>query len=112
MKEENKKEKPTIKESFQRIILTLSMMNMFIGFPLAFEGVGLSIMFKEEEFVGNYKNNVAILIIYGIISLVTTIVFFLDRKNKGKNLIRNLSIILIFISLSLIIYGIIFNKIF
>lgn len=106
------KEKPTIKESLQRVIFTLSMLNMFIVFPLAFEGIGLSIMFKDEAFVGNYKNNIVLLIIYGVISLVTTIVFFIDRKNKGKNLIRNLCIILIFISLCLIIYGIIFNKIF
>lgn len=106
------KEKPTIKESLQRVIFTLSMLNMFIVFPLAFEGIGLSIMFKDETFVGNYKNNIVLLIIYGVISLVTTIVFFIDRKNKGKNLIRNLCIILIFISLCLIVYGIIFNKIF
>ena len=112
MKEENKKEKPTIKESIQRVIFTLSMLNMFIVFPLAFEGIGLSIMFKDEEFVGNYKNNIVLLVIYGIISLVTTIIFYIDRKNKGKNLIRNLSIILIFISLCLIVYGFIFNKIF
>lgn len=106
------KEKLTIKESIQRVIFTLSILNMFIVFPLAFEGIGLSIMFKDEEFVGNYKNNIVLLIIYGLISLVTTIVFFIDRKNKGKNLIRNISIILIFISLCLIIYGIIFNEIF
>lgn len=112
MKEENKKEKPTIKESIQRVILTLSLLNMFTVFPLAFEAIGLSMMFKDEEFIGNYKNNIVLLIIYGIISLVTTIIFYIDRKNKGKNLIRNLSIILIFISLCLIVYGFIFNKIF
>lgn len=102
-----KKEKITIKESVQRIIFILSVLNLFLLFPFTIEGIGLSLMFREESFIGNYKKNIIILIMYGILSVVTVVLFYIDRKNKGRNLIRNLSILLIFIALFLIIYGII-----
>lgn len=107
MNQEKNKEKITIKESIQRIIFSLSLANLFLLFPYSLYGIVLSSVFQEDMIIGDYKSNILILSIYAIISIATVIIFFIDRKNKGKNLIKDLGIIFLIIAISLIILGIV-----
>lgn len=105
----NSKEKPTIKESINRILMILSYLNLILLFPFTIEVIGLLTIFKDNIEDKSQIPLMIIGIIYYVLASITSCFFFTkDNKNKGINLIKNIIKLLIITSVFLIISGIIF----
>lgn len=104
----NSKEKPTIKESINRIFMVLSYINLIMIFPFVIEIIGLLTVFKDEVKTKIQPPLVIVGIIYYILlSLIMSYMFTKDLKNNGNNLLKNIIKLLIVTSIFLIIFGIV-----